>query len=270
MTLVEKFVVNARKLKLRMLVKKSNVLSKVLMQRKGRYIPPEIYFDEFYMAIQSICQESKLHTFLEIGSSSGEGSTAAISKALKVRGGDYQLHLMEIDLVRFRNLSKKYGKNKNIYIHRLSSIALEEFPTSSNVENYLASGLMPLNRPIELLMSWYWSEFNFLKENVEICRENGINIIKSHHQISDFDFVLLDGGEFAGPVELKYVLGSKYILLDDINSYKNFESFRTLVAHPDYDLLTVNKKVRNGFAIFRSRWGGDQTYSNFDTLKRSA
>jgi hypothetical protein len=89
MTLVEKFVVNARKLKLRMLVKKSNVLSKVLMQRKGRYIPPEIYFDEFYMAIQSICQESELHTFLEIGSSSGEGSTAAISKALKVkkRGG---------------------------------------------------------------------------------------------------------------------------------------------------------------------------------------
>ncbi|MBW4431333.1 MAG: hypothetical protein KME28_06295 [Pelatocladus maniniholoensis HA4357-MV3] len=41
----------------------------------NRLIPPEIKNDEFYATIQIIAREEDIKTVLEIGSSSGEGST---------------------------------------------------------------------------------------------------------------------------------------------------------------------------------------------------
>ena len=46
-------------------------------------IDPEIKNDEFYQAIQKIARFSKIKTVLEIGSSSGRGSTEALSKGLR-------------------------------------------------------------------------------------------------------------------------------------------------------------------------------------------
>ena len=46
-------------------------------------IPPEIKNDEFYVAIQKICKEEDIETVLEIGSSSGGGSTEAFVTGLR-------------------------------------------------------------------------------------------------------------------------------------------------------------------------------------------
>jgi hypothetical protein len=36
--------------------------------------------------------------------------------------------------------------------------------------------------------------------------------------------VLIDGSEFTGIKEFEYIYGAKYILLDDIKGYKNYEN----------------------------------------------
>ncbi|PMB30600.1 hypothetical protein CEN43_16495 [Fischerella thermalis BR2B] len=46
----------------------------------NRLIPPEIKNDEFYAILQRITREENIKTVLEIGSSSGEGSTEAFVK----------------------------------------------------------------------------------------------------------------------------------------------------------------------------------------------
>ena len=50
--------------------------------------------------------------------------------------------------------------------------------------------------------------------------------------------------------ELDEVYGARLILLDDINSYKNFETYQRLAADPAYRLREVNRAVRGGYAIF--------------------
>jgi len=70
------------------------------------------------------------------------------------------------------------------------------------------------------------------------------------HDISHFDLVLIDGSEFTGIPELEAVYGAKYILLDDINAYKNYDNFNRLNNDPNYILRIKNMKLRNGFAFF--------------------
>lgn len=48
----------------------------------NRLIPPEIKNDEFYTAIQELARKENIKTVLEIGSSSGEGSTEALVRGL--------------------------------------------------------------------------------------------------------------------------------------------------------------------------------------------
>ena len=46
------------------------------------YIPPEISLDEFYVLIKEYASRDDLKSYLEIGSSSGEGSTRAIVEGI--------------------------------------------------------------------------------------------------------------------------------------------------------------------------------------------
>ena len=68
-----------------------------------------------------------------------------------------------------------------------------------------------------------------------------------------FDLCLIDGSEFTGKAELKYLLGTKYILLDDTESLKCREAFEILNANIDYELIAYQPKCRNGFAAFKKK-----------------
>ena len=46
------------------------------------------------------------------------------------------------------------------------------------------------------------------------------------------------------------VYGAKYICLDDINAFKNYQNYHQLLSDPNYSLLISNLDVR-GFAIFK-------------------
>jgi hypothetical protein len=57
--------------------------NKITNSELNRLIPPEIKNDEFYTAIHKIAREEDIKTILEIGSSSGEGSTEAFVIGLR-------------------------------------------------------------------------------------------------------------------------------------------------------------------------------------------
>lgn len=79
---------------------------------------------------------------------------------------------------------------------------------------------------------------------------NGIQLIREAHGIDIFDAVLIDGSEFTGPAELKEVYGARFLLLDDICTYKNFANFCALKADPAYRLVEASENPRNGYAVF--------------------
>ena len=81
--------------------------------------------------------------------------------------------------------------------------------------------------------------------------EDGIERIKREHDIDCFDMVLIDGSEFTGKYELDKVYGARFILLDDINGFKNYDNYQRLVADQTYQLIAENWKVRNGYAVFK-------------------
>ena len=63
--------------------------------------------------------------------------------------------------------------------------------------------------------------------------------------------VLIDGSEFTGKAEMNQVYGARWILLDDICVFKNFENYNRLKNDANYTLYRENLHVRNGYAIFK-------------------
>ena len=80
---------------------------------------------------------------------------------------------------------------------------------------------------------------------------DGITEIRNSLQIKEFDACLIDGSEFTGLSELHLLIGSKYILLDDTETYKCREAFEFLERSASYKKLDHNPNIRNGFAVFK-------------------
>ena len=62
---------------------------------------------------------------------------------------------------------------------------------------------------------------------------------------------LIDGSEFTGSSELDEVYGAKYIILDDINTFKNYYNLQRLYQDSDYTAIAENNSVRNGLRFSR-------------------
>lgn len=215
-------------------------------------IKPEIKYDIFYNYIRKIASDPKIETVLEIGSSSGEGSTEAFILGLKTNPSRPKLFCMEISKPRFHQLKNHYQHLDFVKCYNLSSIGIEEFPSWDVVESFLNETISPLTKVGKKeVYRWYQQDIDYMKEHDAI--ENGILKIKAENDIKFFDMVLIDGSEFTGLVELPYVYGAGYILLDDINTFKNYQNFEFLKKDDSYDLIAFDKKIRNGFAIFKKK-----------------
>jgi glycosyltransferase involved in cell wall biosynthesis len=213
-------------------------------------IPPEIKYDEFYKIIQEIARTEDIKTVLEIGSSSGGGSTEAFVTGLRDNPNQPQLFCMEVSKPRFAELSKRYENDTFVKCYNVSSVAIEEFPDRSEVIDFYHNSENDLKKfPLEMVLGW-------LQQDIEYVRSagvsaNGIRQVKQDNQIDDFDLVLIDGSEFTGISELKEVYGSKFILLDDITTFKNHTNHQQLLADPNYILISQNTSVRNGYSVFK-------------------
>lgn len=215
-----------------------------------RLIPPEIKNDAFYADIQHLAAEKGLRHILEIGSSSGAGSTSAFVAGILQGGGQATLHCMEISRTRFEKLQASYQNTKQVICHQTSSVPLDGFPSEDEIKKFYRQTDTALNHyPLERVLGWLRQDKDYV-QRTGIC-QNGIERIKQAYGIETFDLVLIDGSEFTGRAELDQVYGARIILLDDINSYKNHHNYHKLKQDPAYCLEKENWRLRNGYAVFR-------------------
>jgi glycosyltransferase involved in cell wall biosynthesis len=103
--------------------------------------------------------------------------------------------------------------------------------------------------PLQTVLCWLQEDLRYIRESG--VAQGGIASIKADYSIDYFDLVLIDGSEFTGEAELEEVIGARWIVLDDINAYKNYKNYHRLAADPAYHLVAENWNLRNGYALFR-------------------
>lgn len=215
----------------------------------NQLIPPEIKNDEFYAAIQKLAREEDIKTVLEIGSSSGGGSTEAFVTGLRDNPNKPTLFCMEVSKTRFAELTKNYENDSFVKCYNVSSVSLKQFPNENEIIEFYNTTQTNLNfYPLERILGWLKQDIDYVKNSGD---PNGIIKIKQENNIDFFDLVLIDGSEFTGNAELEDVYGAKFICLDDINTFKNYNNHQKLLADNNYTLIAQNTLLRNGYSIFK-------------------
>jgi glycosyltransferase involved in cell wall biosynthesis len=218
----------------------------------NRVIAPEIKADAFYDIIRHLASTETLETVLEIGSSSGGGSTEAFVAGLSQNPGSPKLFCIEISKPRFQKLQETYESFPFVYCYNCSTVSVEQFPTPETVTTFYHEVSSSLRKfPLPLVLDW-------LRQDIQYVRESGVEAgaiekIKADHGIDVFDMVLIDGSEFSGEVEYGLVRGAKLILLDDTNTFKCYKVRQSLLNDPMYDLVADDEELRNGYSVFRRR-----------------
>ena len=214
-----------------------------------RLIPPEIADDAFHRAIERVAATPGVRQILEIGASSGAGSTEAwVAGALRnpVRP---TIHCIEVSLPRFAALAERWQGHDFVRCYNVSSVPLEAFPSDDEVIRFRSETRSKLRnvRP-EKVLGWLRQDRDYLVQHG--LSRHGIREIKAAARVAVFDAVLIDGSEFTGKAELEEVYGARFLLLDDIRSFKNWENFDRLKRDPAYRLVEKSRWTRNGFAVF--------------------
>jgi len=217
-------------------------------------IPAEIENDQFSELIKRIALDSSIKKIIEIGSSSGNGSTRCFVDTLEKRKDldDIIFICMEISNIRYKKLNKYLASYKFAKAYNLSSVDISSFPSEEEVIEFYKSRKTNLNKySLKRILEWRKQDIDYIKSTGRNII--GIEAIKRSLGINVFDLCLIDGSEFTGKEELKYLIGTKYILLDDTESYKCREAFEILDKNEDYQLIEHRPFCRNGFAAFKKK-----------------
>lgn len=218
-------------------------------------IQPEILNDEFHATLKKYASRQDLKTFLEIGSSSGGGSTNAFVTGIKERSDatEVRLFCMEVSRTRFKALAKHYADDDFVRCYNISSISTNEFPSQEEVINFYNTTKTTLNNyPLDTVLEWLKTDINYVEKSGSDT--NGIKLIKEANNIKNFDMVLIDGSEFTGERELNFTIGAKVIALDDVNAFKCWNAYQILLNTTHYKLLEHNFSLRNGYAFFEKKF----------------
>jgi hypothetical protein len=206
-------------------------------------IPPEIKNDELYERIITtiLMFSSEIKTVLEVGASSGDGSTEAIVLGMSSLK-DKTLYTIEVNPLRYKNLTKRYEGVDWIKPINGSSVLINEYIPKDSVELFHKLTPTQLNEyPLETILSWYDDELSSIEEwEIPTGVMDGITP----------DIALLDGSPFCGYAEYLKVVGAKIIILDDIFDIKHHNSHQALRQNENYECLFCNLSLRNGYSIW--------------------
>jgi hypothetical protein len=213
-----------------------------------RPIRPEIVSDRLGGLLAELVARPEVRVVLEIGSSSGAGSTAALVRGAEPRAARPTIHCIEVAAVRFAQLAARYRDRPWVVCHHASSVPRESFPSHADVERCYRRSARLRRLPLEEVLRWLDQDVAYLRAHG--LSSSGIRDVMRAHGIDRFDLVLIDGSEFTGPAELDEVYGARYLVLDDTMTMKNLDNYARLRADPAYRLLEEDPALRNGFAAF--------------------
>jgi hypothetical protein len=236
------------------------------VRESERLIAPEIIDDTFYDALKLLCMMEDLRHVLEIGSSSGDGSTAALVRGLRLNHRKPTLHCLEVSRTRFAELERRYESVDFVRGYNMSGVSSSRTATEDEIERFYNTHKTSLNQyDLRTIFGWRAEGLQYLKDFPDLDRE-GIAEIKQANGIDRFDMVLIDGSEFTGSAELEDVYGANIICLDDVNAFKCYDARQRLLADSRYEVLQEDMSLRNGFSIFcRKDYAG-----HWPTAKRNA
>jgi len=212
-------------------------------------IAPEVLDTPLFARIQEIVSsDASIRNILEIGASSGDGSTEAFVAGMGRRPGS--IYTFEISKPRFARLTQRYGHVPQLRALNESSVAIVDFPSPDELKEFHRHTKTNLSRtPLDEVLGWMAADIDYIHKHQ--IPQNGIARLKAAAGIETFDCVLIDGSEFTGRKEFELVYGSTYIILDDINAFKNYANHRQLLADASYELIESNFECRNGYSIFK-------------------
>ena len=212
-------------------------------------IPPEIRNDALYRAIVRVAATPGVRHMLEIGSSAGQGSTEAFIEGALLNSGRPTLHCIEISDVRYEALRQRHASRPFVRCYRASSVGPHQFAAPQDVAAFYKAVPSTLNEySLETVLGWLEQDVRYMTEHD--VATNGIQQIKEANDVTYFDVVLIDGSEFTGRAELDEIYGARYIVLDDIGTFKNHHNFARLSDDRAYRLLESSANLRNGYAVF--------------------
>jgi len=207
-------------------------------------IPAEIKNDELYDRIITTIHlfPSEIKTVLEVGASSGDGSTEALIVGMS-KLENKKLYTIEANPFRYDNLVERYKGIDWIKPLNGSSVGIDEYMSEEDVAFFYNNFPTQLNQyPLGIVLSWYEQEIlSIAKWRIPT------NVIDT---IEPPDMVLLDGSAFTGSAEYQKLCGSKIIILDDILDIKHYHSHQALRKNKLYECLFCNLTLRNGYSIW--------------------
>lgn len=224
-----------------------------------KIIPPEIgknHKHQMGLELAKLVANENLRTILEIGSSSGDGTTSYLLNALKARKNkeNLKVFLIEISSVRFRKLVENIPKELTFVTPlQLSTVRPKDLPKYNEIFRFIRSTKTKLNDYGFLVVaSWLWKDKKYLKKNPSLwMNETGLEFVRRALREQPLDIIIIDGGEFTGEFELSAFESCQYVFLDDVNSYKNYANFLKLKESKHYTLISENLEETTGWAAFK-------------------
>lgn len=212
--------------------------------------PPYLSENPFYLFLYQLAREEALQHVLEIGSSTGEGSTHWLVEALACHAEPPQLHCFEADPDKYQALKARYADKPWVHCYPYFSKIPVAFPDPEQVKAFYRENATVLRSyPLNEVLGWLKSEeAAYQARSSEI---SGIAWLKEQLGIRQFDMVVLDGAEFTGNADLDEVYGARILVLDDVNAYKNWANFQRLKADRRYVMLTEHLSWQHGMAVFK-------------------
>lgn len=226
------------------------------MPTLDKLIPPEIFQDELYNQIAHIVCDHSMTTIIEIGSSDGKGSTQAVVDGIKATGLEEKAKVfcIEASKIRCAELAKNHKENSFIIPYNYCSVGLDDYLDERQIECFYKDVRTNLNNyPLEEVLRWRREEIEYIKSNR--IPFHGIEAIKNHNDIKNFDLAILDGSAFTGNADcMKLIYLAEWIVLDDVSGIKNYFSDNILDGNNhSYELVVRNLNLRNGYSVFKRK-----------------
>jgi hypothetical protein len=212
-------------------------------------IDPEVNQNtQSYYVIQDYLKKVPVKTIIEIGASSGGGTTEALIKGITSRfySEGVKMASVEVSRARFKNLKERYNDISFFTPYNISSLPLSRFPSEEKVAKFIReTGIHGGN--VEVVLDWLRQDIQYVKDNN--FDVNGICKIKEDFGVEKFDLAVIDGSEFLGDEEFNELPDCEAYFLDDIHVYKNWNSHRILENDIRY-VKVFEEKIRGGSSLF--------------------
>ena len=212
-------------------------------------IDPEVNQNtQSYYVIQEYLKKVPVKTIIEIGASSGGGTTEALIKGITSRFHTEEVKMasVEVSRARFKNLKERYSGVSFFTPYNISSLPLSRFPSEEQVAKFIReTGIHGGN--VKTVLDWLRQDIQYVKDNN--FDVNGIQKIKEDFGVKKFDLAVIDGSEFLGDEEFKELPDCDAYFLDDIHVYKNWNSHRILENDKRYSKI-FEEKIRGGSSLF--------------------